>query len=403
MRWRAILVAAFAAVAVAPASAGDDLAVAVGKALFDRDWVVAPASTRATDGLGPLHNARSCAACHRGGGGAPLSLDPEGAPTAAGLVLRFQDDPAYGRQLQTGAVHGQAAEGQVRVSHDDAPAVLGDGTIVVLRRPRHTVVRRAHGTPPRRVSPRLAPSLRGVGLLAAVPDAAVAALADPDDRDGDGDGIRGRPGAGRFGLRADQAGLREQVAEALLLDLGLSSSLRPEPAGDSTPAAQADCRALPHGDRYGAPGVEIGDGIVASLVAYLAALPPPRQGPHQETGERLFTSLGCAGCHTPSLPVGLDGRIAPYTDLLLHDLGPELADEGAAEGDPTASLWRTAPLWGLGAAVDSGKAALLHDGRARDAQEAILWHGGEAQAARDRFRRLGANDRADLLAFLASL
>jgi CxxC motif-containing protein (DUF1111 family) len=402
MRQAAILVAACAAVA-APANAGDGLAMAVGKALFDRDWVAAPASTRATDGLGPLHNARSCAACHRGGGGASLSLDEQSASTGPGLVLRLPDDPAYGRQLQTGAVHGQAAEGRVRVSHDDVPVAMGDGSTVVLRQPRHAVEQPAYGRPPTHLSPRLAPSLRGVGLLAAVPQVAVAALADPDD--GDGDGIRGRPGAGRFGLRGEQSGLREQVAEALLLDLGLSTSLRPSCAGDCTPA-QTGCLALPHGDREGTPRVEIGDEIVDTLVAYLAALPPPKQGPQPEAGARLFASLDCAACHAPSLPVELgDGRrasIVPYTDLLLHDLGRGLADEGA-EGDPAARLWRTAPLWGLGPALAAEETALLHDGRARDAQEAILWHGGEAEAARERFRALGADDRAELVTFLSGL
>jgi CxxC motif-containing protein (DUF1111 family) len=400
---RAAILAAVCATAAVPANAGDGLAVAVGKALFDRDWVAAPASTRATDGLGPLHNARSCAACHRGGGGAALSLDGQDAPTKPGLVLRLPNDPRYGRQLQTGAVPGQAAEGRVRVSHEDVPVALADGTTVVLRRPRHAIERIADAPPRGPLSPRLAPSLRGVGLLAAVPPATVASLADPDDRDGDG--IRGRPGVGRFGLRAEQPGLREQVAEALLLDLGLSTPLRPRPAGDCT-AAQADCRALPHGDREGTPGVEIGDEILDALIAYLAALPPPKHAPRSEAGETLFASLGCAACHAPSLPVELaDGRrasIAPYTDLLLHNLGPEFADEGG-EGDPAARLWRTAPLWGLGPTLAAKETALLHDGRARDAQEAILWHGGEAEAARERFRALAAHDRAELLAFLSGL
>jgi CxxC motif-containing protein (DUF1111 family) len=400
---RAAILAAVCAAAAMPTHAGDGLAVAVGKALFDRDWVAAPASTRATDGLGPLHNARSCAACHRGGRGAALSIGADGRPTGPGLVLRLPDDPAYGRQVQTGAVHGQAAEGRVRVSHEDVPVTMADRTTVVLRRPRHAVEEPVYGSAPVQLSPRLAPSLRGLGLLAAVPQAAVADLADPDDRDGDG--IRGRPGAGRFGLRAEQPGLRGQVAEALLLDLGLSTSVRPSPAGDCTPA-QTACRALPHGDHEGTPGVEIGDEILDALVAYLAALPPPKQDPRSETGAGLFVSLGCASCHAPSLPVELeDGRqasIAPYTDLLLHDLGPELADEGA-EDDPAARLWRTAPLWGLGSALAAEGTALLHDGRARDAQEAILWHGGEAEAARERFSALGADDRAELVAFLSGL
>ena len=109
---------------------------------------------------------------------------------------------------------------------------------------------------------------------------------------------------------------------------------------------------------------------------------------------QLFGALGCSACHAPTLA---GTTAAAYTDLLLHDLGPGLADQGAA-GDPTARLWRTAPLWGLGSTP-----ALLHDGRARNAQEAILWHGGEAEPARERFRALDAATRDQLLNFLAGL
>jgi CxxC motif-containing protein (DUF1111 family) len=375
------------------AMAADRLAAAVGKALFDRLWAPAPASTRATDGLGPLYNARSCAACHPRGGQAST---PQVGPAGAGLVLRLPgDDPVLGRQLQTAAIPGQSAEGVVRIAYTEEPIHLRNGSVVRLRRPDYQI---ASAPPLPVVSARLAPSLHGIGLLAAVPAEALAALADPIDRDGDG--IRGRLGRGRFGLRAQQPDLGRQVAEALLLDLGLSSPAQPFPAGDCT-AAQAVCRAAPHGDREGAPGVEIDAEMVAALVAYIAALPPPRPREHEPAGERLLVDVGCAACHRPRLPVmtaqGKPGIVAPYTDLLLHDLGPGLADQGQLER-AEARLWRTAPLWGVGR-----RAALLHDGRARSLIEAILWHGGEAEAARERFSGLAAAEREALLAFLAKL
>lgn len=403
MRVRALALAASLTLSAVSGAVADGLQVAVGKALFDRVWAPAPASTRATDGLGPLFNARSCSACHHAGGGA--ALDPRGKPTGTGLVLRLPDDPVYGAQLQTGGMQGQPAEGELVVRWQEVPRSLADGTVVHLRRPEIGILRPAYGPPPRHLSPRLAPSLHGVGLLATVPAAAIAARADPADRDGDG--ISGRIGAGRFGLRAEEPTLRAQVQAAMLLDLGLGTSAQPRPAGDCT-ATQADCLAAPHGDDGPTVGVEIGDEMVDALVAYLAALPAPAPtaGGSDGGGAALFASLGCAACHIPTLPAvtrrGAPITIEPYTDLLLHDLGPELADQGAA-GEPTARLWRTAPLWSLGKAGAAGPATLLHDGRARDPQEAILWHGGEALATRERYRDLAAADRARLLAFLASL
>jgi CxxC motif-containing protein (DUF1111 family) len=375
---------------VSGGNAADPLQSVVGRALFERVWVAAPASTAATDGLGPLFNARSCAACHPGGRGAEVALDPSGAPERPGLVLRLRNDPTYGRQLQTGGIHGQPAEGTLRVTYVDLPPLaLAGGERVSLRRPRYN----ASIALPGGMSPRLAPSLHGVGLLAAVPSAVLEERA----RRGSRRGPRGRLGAGVLGLRAELPSLREQVAEALMLDLGLSTGLRPSPAGDCT-AAQRPCRERVHGDRD-PPGVEVSDAILDTLVAYVASLPPPPAARPEPRGEHLFATLGCAACHAPSLPaVSARGEvitITPYTDLLLHDLGVGLADEG----DPGQRQWRTAPLWGLGGKPSS----LLHDGRARSPIEAILWHGGEAETSRERFRALTPRERAALLAFLAAL
>ena len=237
-----------------------------------------------------------------------------------------------------------------------------------LRRPRIEGARADGGL-------RLAPALRGVGLLARIPQS------DP---------------VGRFGWKAEVPTLAAQVALALSLDMGLSSSAHPAASGDCT-QRQPDCLRL-----AGVQEPEVPTADIDSLVAYLAAL-RPRPTPSIATRGATFVELGCAACHRqhyviPSDPAvtGLPHEtIRPFTDMALHDLGAELADPPAV---PRAHLWRTAPLWGLGAAR-----FLLHDGRARSPIEAILWHGGEAQRARDRFRSAPAAIRADLLAYLASL
>ena len=145
MSARALALAASLTLSAVSGAAADGLQVAVGKALFDRVWAPAPASTRATDGLGPLFNARSCAACHHAGGGA--TLDPRGKPAGAGLVLRLPDDPVYGAQLQTGGMQGQPAEGELAVRWQEVPRSLADGTVVHLRRPEIGILRPAYGPP----------------------------------------------------------------------------------------------------------------------------------------------------------------------------------------------------------------------------------------------------------------
>lgn len=392
----------------------------LGKALFEKLWVAAPASTRGSDGLGPLANARSCADCHRHDGRGRLPL---GTPAPRGLVLRLTragggPDPIYGAQLQDHAAPGLAAEGRIDLSFTDHPVTLEDGTSLTLRRPRITIADPAHGplAPDLAVSPRLAPPLIGLGLVAAIPDAAILSWADPEDSDGDG--ISGRahllPGAdgterlGRFGWTADQAGLEDQAASAFALDLGLSSPLRPDPWGDCTPA-QTACRAVPTGEDPGLrDGREVSAEALALVAFYTAALAPPRLRntdlPEVVRGSTLFAETGCAACHVPAfalgpsdLPVPEGTVIRPHSDFLLHDMGPDLADIPGRE-------WRTPPLWGLGLTETvTGTTELLHDGRARSPEEAILWHGGEGQGARDAYARLSAADRAALLAYLESL
>ncbi|MFO1038822.1 MAG: di-heme oxidoredictase family protein [Geminicoccaceae bacterium] len=343
--WLALLLAA------GGAAEADEVQVTRGKTLFDRGWSVE------SDGLGPLYNAISCAECHPGGGAAPADL---------GIVVRFPPDPLRGRQLQTRAVQGVT------------PEVMPDAS----------------------TGKRRAPSIRGVGLLARIAPADL--KADPDDADGDG--IVGRIGAGRFGWKAVFPNLREQIASALHTDLGLSSPDFPDPWGDCT-VEQVECRTA-----AGPPRIEIDAPDLAALVAYVGSTRPRSATPANDAGLALFERTGCAGCHRPSYRIPADPAVVgvgqeviyPFTDLLLHDMGSDLAEPFDDDG-VSGREWRTPPLWDLGLALAQPRPMLLHDGRAATIDEAIRWHGGEAGAARATYLALPDSERQQLLGFLARL
>ena len=398
----------------------------VGNSFFNQNWVAAPASAAARDGLGPFFNARSCAACHfKDGRGRPPAFDGErssgylvrlGVPGARDAVGSPVGDARYGSQLQDGAVLGFAPEASVVLRYTDVPGAFADGTPYTLRRPALSFASAAYGPlDGLAVSARVANQMPGMGLLEAIPEAALAAAADPDDRDGDGisgrlnrvwDAERQTHTAGRFGWKAEQPTVRQQVAAAFHGDLGITSPLF---GAETCTAAPAGCNDVPSG---GAP--EIDDDNLGHVTLYASTLAVPARrdvsAPEVRRGERLFREIGCASCHLPRLETGvspiaaLAGQpIQPFTDLLLHDMGDGLAD-GFETFSATGREWRTPPLWGLGLIETvNGHQELLHDGRARGVVEAVLWHGGEAEAARERFRQLHAADRAALVRFLHSL
>jgi CxxC motif-containing protein (DUF1111 family) len=402
----------------------DRATVLLGNALFRKSWRAAPSETTASDGLGPLYNARACVDCHVGDGrGRP----PETSDAAVvSLLLRLSPpDPVYGAQIQDRAIAGHRPEGRIAVRWKTRTVALQDGARVELREPRFRVDAPAYGPLARetRLSPRLAPPVFGLGLLEAVAEADILSAADPQDRDGDG--ISGRANRvwsraqaremlGRFGWKAGQASIADQNAVAMANDIGIANRLAPALWGDCTPA-QSACRAGPHGDSARHQGAEVSDKVMGHLAFYLQGLAPPDQrnadDPVVRRGEALFREIGCAGCHRARLATSarhpnaaLAGRtIAPYSDLLLHDMGEGLAD-GTAEGQAGGREWRTPPLWGIGLTeIVSGAAYFLHDGRARSLAEAILWHGGEGQSARDRFAALDKPGRDAVIAFLKSL
>jgi CxxC motif-containing protein (DUF1111 family) len=413
----------------------------LGNALFRKTWVAAPSSTKASDGLGPLYNARGCQDCHLkdGRGHTPAAADASrvsmflrlsvpGGPVPDGIAdwIATSPDPTYGGQLQDLAAPGQAAEGRMDIAWEETPVTLADGTVVSLRAPTYSFSDPAYGPPADdiQLSPRIAPQMIGLGLLEAIPAEDILALADPDDADNDG--ISGRaqivpsvehgvPMLGRFGLKAGAPTVHEQSSGAFAGDMGLSTSLHPDPWGDCMPGQPA-CIDAPHGQEPGIrDGLEV-DRESLDLVTFYArnlAVPARRNldDPQVLKGKEVFYTTGCQSCHTPKFVTHrLDGQpeqsfqlIWPYTDLLLHDMGPGLADN-RPEGRATGSEWKTPPLWGIGLTPQvSGHSEFLHDGRARSLLEAILWHGGEAQSQRDAVVAMPTEDREALLAFIGSL
>ncbi len=416
---------ALLAFAGAAQAAEDSMDTVLGKALFERLWVSAPSSTKAADGLGPLFNARACSSCHQGGGRAAVVLREGDLPASAGFTLRIGavkdgalvPHPTLGSQVQTFAVPGLKPESKLHVSFEMHAETLNDGTAVELRRPRIRIDGQEQLADLAWISPRLAPDLHGSGLLERVPLTWLAAQADPDDLNGDGISgsiVMGQYGEqdiepGRFGWKGDEPDLVHQVSAAFHFDLGLSTPLRRAPWGDCT-AAQTECRAAPQGADKA--GVEVETTIVSLVATYLRSLPAPAlTAAANERGRTLFAEVGCSACHASNVPAELASGetkwFAPYTDLLVHDMGDGLTDRAADDSISTvvgAHEWRTAPLWGLGARVAAKDGAnLLHDGRARSVLEAILWHGGEAAGAKQRVAELSPEDRAALIAFLESL
>jgi CxxC motif-containing protein (DUF1111 family) len=401
MRAAVVIAIVGALAAVGAASAAGGLDAVLGKALFERDWIAAPASTNSADGLGPLFGARSCAACHAGKTlAARFTAAGDGKMAGRGLVLRFGDadgrpDPVYGQLMQNRAIDGLAAEGRVVLS---APASAEGryGVIVDLDRgPLDAATR---------MSFRAAPPLVGRAALDVIDADAVMALADPQDRDGDG--VSGRPRMvfegglemlGRYGWKAGNPSLAHQVADAFAAEIGLSSALRPHPYGDCT-AREADCLAAPHGASPQNGGHELPAETVGLIAAFLRELPAAASA-SGVAGETVFASLGCARCHVPTLPDAGGRAIVAFTDLLLHDMGPGL-DDGVGEPGAQSAEWRTAPLVGL---AQAGGRRYLHDGRAASLDAAIRAHGGEADNARRAFASAAAEDRHALIDFLDGL
>ncbi|AAY94059.1 thiol oxidoreductase [Pseudomonas protegens] len=407
----------------------------VGNSFFRSPWVIAPSTTTARDGLGPLFNTNACQNCHiKDGRGHPPAPD---ALNAVSMLVRLSipDDPAfarlieqagivpepvYGGQLQDMAIPGVAPEGRVRVDYDPLPVRFQDGTQVELRKPKLQITDLGYGPmhPDTRFSARVAPPMIGLGLLEAIPEEAILANARPANKNA----IAGRPNwvwddalqktvLGRFGWKAGQPNLNQQNVHAFSGDMGLTTRLRPF---DDCTDAQTACKQAPNGNGPdGEP--EVSDNILRLVLFYTRNLAVPARrdvdSPQVLAGKNLFFQAGCQSCHTPSFTTAANAAepelanqvIRPYSDLLLHDMGEGLADH-RTEFKASGRDWRTAPLWGIGLTETvSGHTQFLHDGRARNLMEAVLWHGGEAEGAKQQVLTFNAQQRAALLAFLNSL
>ena len=378
-------------------------------------------------GLGPLFINGNCTSCHvrDGRGTAPLNTtDP--VQMLFRLSLPGQDAhggplpaPGFGDQLQNRAIVGTDPEGQLSISYIEQLRTLVDGQAVSLRQPTYSISAPYMPLPAGLlISPRVAPPVFGLGLLEAVAEADILALAD--ESDANGDGISGRPNyvwdiaaqatrLGRFGWKANQPNLRQQSAAAYNGDMGITTSLFPlEPA-----AGQSQAGNVPPGTT---PTTDLADSELANTTFYVQTLGvPARRNVNTDqvkAGKALFISAKCASCHVPrltssataGLPAELAGQtIYPYTDLLLHDMGTGLADN-RPDFRATGQEWRTPPLWGIGLSeVVNGHSTFLHDGRARNLTEAIMWHGGEGAASARAVQQMSTGDRTRLLAFLKSL
>ncbi|MFC1665542.1 di-heme oxidoredictase family protein [Pseudomonadota bacterium] len=406
----------------------------IGSAFFRSLWIPTSPSTKSMDGLGPLFNTNSCQSCHiRDGRGRPPESSEEpfrsivvrlSIPVASAehkkqlLVDGAVPDPNYGGHFNYRSIPGVQREGNPALSYREFKGHFADGQIYYLRKPSIGYKELAYGELHRQVmtSLRVAPALVGLGLLESIDSLEIEANADPEDRNSDGisgrtnivwDRQRKKLSLGRFGWKASQPNLQQQTASAFRDDIGITSLMFPhQPCASS----QVKCAGAPAG---GQP--EISNVLLKFVTFYLKtlAVPAPRNinNPEVIRGKEIFNRVGCALCHRPMFVTSDDQdfpalsrqQIAPYTDLLIHDMGEGLAD-GRPDFEATGREWRTAPLWGIGLVETvNGHTYFLHDGRARNLTEAILWHDGEAKKSKEQFLTMPKKDRSELLRFIRSL
>ncbi len=395
---------------------------------FEAIFVTAPAEVN--PGLGPIYNNITCINCHvRDGRGKPPTVDEKFVSMLFRLSLPNDENgetgqspipvppipvPGFGTQLNNRAIYGTPYEGTVIIEYSEQTLTTADGIRIHLRYPDYTITDTYVPIPENvEVSPRVAPVVFGLGLLEAIPEETILAYADEEDVNGDG--ISGKPNyvwdvvekrykLGRFGWKANQPNLLQQVASAYHDDMGLTTSLFPL----ENSHGQSQLKQNP-------VSPEVSDEVLDVVTFYVQTLAVPARrnvnDPQVMHGEQLFAQAQCADCHIPTLRTGVlpgvpsvsNQTIHAYTDMLLHDMGPDLADN-RPDFRASGSEWRTPPLWGIGLVrTVNGHTNFLHDGRARDLMEAILWHGGEAEKSRQMTLQMTSVERDALIAFLESL
>ncbi|WP_296274456.1 di-heme oxidoredictase family protein [Psychrobacter sp. UBA6730] len=429
----------------------------IGNAFFRQPWGIAPASTDSRDGLGALFNVAACQSCHvkDGRGHAPMTSDDDADSLLIRLAMPATTDeqrqqlqnsliekvvhPMYGGQLQDRGIQGVPAEARIAVQWTDKPITFADGHIETLRAPTFNLTKPGYGAFDNdlMVSPRVALPMIGLGLLEQIPDEAIKkqAVDNKNSTNGDISGKfnwvmdpqTGKHALGRFGWKAGQTKLITQNQSAFNEDMGLTSNIRPHESCMPTQTACMNATTGADEQGNGKPPVEVNDEVANFVEFYTRNLAVPHRRDADDTlvlaGKKRFYDMGCQSCHTPryQLPKTDDDHleqhgqvIYPYTDLLLHDMGDDLADRTIAGKLPAKNIqveflansyeWRTPALWGIGLAqtVDP-QATFLHDGRARTLMEAVLWHGGEAQKQQQKVLKLDKQGRSELNAFLQSL
>jgi CxxC motif-containing protein (DUF1111 family) len=391
-----------------------------GDAQFEQAFVTAPATIN--NGLGSIFNNTSCVSCHPKDGRAAF---PSNITNLSGLLLRTSIPgtdsnggpnpvPGFGTQIQNQSVFGTVPEARYQVTFQNKTETFADGSIVTLRKPTITLIETYIPFPGNgMLSPRIATPVFGLGLLEAIPESNLLALQDINDSDGDGisgkanyvwDPTANQLKIGRFGWKAGSPTVLVQCAGAYVDDMGVTNYVFPNEVGMSQSNGQDGLNDDP----------EISNEILNQVVFYCKtlAVPAPRNITNESVkrGAKIFEEISCVKCHTPKQITGFNSitaisnqTIFPYSDLLLHDMGTDLADN-RPDFLASGTEWKTRPLWGIGLTqVVNGHTHFLHDGRARNVTEAILWHGGEAQLSKEKFKQLSAAKRNDLLAFINSL
>ncbi|GAA4231089.1 di-heme oxidoredictase family protein [Postechiella marina] len=400
----------------------------VGNAMFDQSWVSSPATTTSRDGLGPIFNARACSACHlRDGRGKPLLENSAGSE---GFLLRLSSGnneitgpiglSNYGDQLQDDSNLGIEKEGDINVNFEIISGEYPDGTPYELRKPNYTISNLNYGSIGHaQQSPRVGQQVIGLGFIDALSDQSI--LNNEDIYDANGDGISGKANRvwnirenkttiGKFGWKANQPTLEQQVSAAFNGDMGLTTTLFPN---ENCPDG-VDCSKLSNGINEG-DTVEVPDKQLSRMMVYQASISVPKRRDFKTLdvlkGKQLFKDLACVSCHIDNfvtsnytlLPQIEQVTIRPYSDFLLHDMGEGMADN-RADFLANGNEWRTQPLWGIGLIEEvNNHTFLLHDGRARTMEEAILWHAGEAETSKTNFMNLNKEERQQVLSFLKSL
>lgn len=405
-----------------------DIAI-LGKSFFRIPWVEAPSATTARDGLGPLFNANACISCHPNNGIGNL-FTKSGEISRSNIIkvgipsddskehqkmlskMGFVPDPVYGGQISINGIFGVPFEAKPDIKFEKKEFTFPDGEKVTLKKPIIKLKNLNYGelTHGASLSFRRAPALVGLGLLEMVSDKDI--LANEDINDKDNDGISGKANivyspykdtykVGRYTYKASAPSVLHQVAGAANNDMSLTSPIFPN---DNCTDTQKECLEAPKGrsiDKFDLPMQRL-----KAIAFYLKTLktPIPKETEEFKEGKEIFNQIGCVNCHKDSFITSNGIKIAPYSDMLLHDMGEELSD-GRVEFKASPREWRTTPLWGIGLYEKTlgNTPNYLHDGRASSLIEAILWHGGEAKSTKDNFINLTKEKRDKLIKFLGEL